>query len=43
MCGHADDTFRFTSWQTLNDLFGHQGWELDTMRDKIRPRGRFLS
>lgn len=24
--------------QTLNAVFGHQGWELESMRDEVRPR-----
>ncbi|THF84370.1 SOS response-associated peptidase [Deinococcus sp. KSM4-11] len=37
MCGRADDNLGLIGWETLNDVFGRQGWELETMRHEIRP------
>ncbi|MFC3833396.1 SOS response-associated peptidase [Deinococcus rufus] len=37
MCGRADDHFGPLGWQVLNGLFGYQGWELESMRDEVRP------
>lgn len=42
MCGRADDNFGPRGWRILNDLFGQQGWELESMRDEIRPTDPIL-
>lgn len=37
MCGRADDNFGPAGWDVLTRLSGSQRWELEPMRNEVRP------